>query len=68
ARPPATSPLAELEVLQLLATGLTTNEIAAKLFTSKRTVETHRQHILEKTQTKNTAALIHRAVTEGLLN
>ena len=58
----------ELEVLQLLAVGLTTNEIAAKLFTSKRTVETHRQHILEKTQTKNTAALIHRAVTEGLLD
>ena len=58
----------ELEVLQLLAAGLTTNEIAAKLFTSKRTVESHRQHILEKTQTKNTAALIHRAVTEGLLD
>ncbi|AMJ64182.1 response regulator transcription factor [Hymenobacter sp. PAMC 26628] len=58
----------ELEVLRLLATGLTTNDIAAKLFTSKRTIETHRQHILEKTQTKNTAALIHRAVTEGLLD
>ncbi|MGI4886316.1 MAG: response regulator [Janthinobacterium lividum] len=58
----------ELEVLQLLAAGLTTNEIAAKLFTSKRTVETHRQHILEKTQTRNTASLIHRAVTEGLLD
>ena len=58
----------EQEVLQLLAEGLTTNEIAAKLFTSKRTVETHRQHILKKTQAKNTASLIHQAVTQGLLD
>jgi DNA-binding NarL/FixJ family response regulator len=55
-------------VLQLLAEGLTTNEIAEKLFTSKRTIETHRQNILEKTQTKNTAALIRMAVTQGLLD
>ena len=58
----------ESEVLQLLAEGLTTNEIAEKLFTSKRTIETHRQNILEKTQTKNTAALIRLAVTQGLLD
>ncbi|WP_223653002.1 response regulator transcription factor [Hymenobacter psoromatis] len=57
----------ETEVLQLLSEGLTTNEIAEKLFTSKRTIETHRQNILEKTQTKNTAALIRLAVTQGLL-
>ena len=57
----------ETEVLQLLSEGLTTNEIAKKLFTSKRTIETHRQNILEKTQTKNTAALIRLAVTQGLL-
>jgi DNA-binding NarL/FixJ family response regulator len=58
----------ESEVLQLLAEGLTTNEIAEKLFTSKRTIETHRQNILEKTQTKNTAALIRLAVTQGMLD
>ncbi|MFD1467783.1 response regulator [Hymenobacter caeli] len=58
----------EKEVLQLLADGLTTNQIAARLFTSTRTVETHRQNILEKTQTKNTAALIRLAVIEGLLS
>ncbi|MGI4740101.1 MAG: response regulator [Janthinobacterium lividum] len=57
----------ETEVLQLLAEGHTTNEIAEKLFTSKRTIETHRQNILEKTQTKNTASLIRLAVTQGLL-
>lgn len=58
----------ETEVLQLLAEGMTTNEIAGKLFTSKRTIETHRQNILTKTQTKNTAALIRLAVVQGLLN
>jgi DNA-binding NarL/FixJ family response regulator len=58
----------ESEVLNLLSEGLTTSEIAEKLFTSKRTIETHRQNILEKTQTKNTAALIKLAVTQGLLN
>ena len=57
----------ETEILRLLADGLTTNEMADKLFTSKRTVETHRQNILEKTQTKNTAALIRLAMAQGLL-
>ena len=56
----------ETEVLQLLSEGLTTNEIAERLFTSKRTIETHRQNILDKTQMKNTAALIRFAV-EGKL-
>jgi DNA-binding NarL/FixJ family response regulator len=42
--------------------------MAEKLFTSKRTIETHRQNILEKTQTKNTAALIKLAMTQGLLD
>ena len=58
----------ELEILRLLAEGLTTGEMAEKLFTSKRTIETHRQNILEKTQTKNTAALIRLAMTRGLLD
>jgi DNA-binding NarL/FixJ family response regulator len=58
----------ETEILHLLADGLTTSEMADKLFTSKRTVETHRQNILEKTQTKNTAALIRLAMAQGLLD
>ena len=57
----------ETEVLQLIAEGLTNAEIAEKLFTSKRTIETHRQNIIEKTQAKNTAALISYAVRQGLL-
>jgi DNA-binding NarL/FixJ family response regulator len=58
----------EKEVLQLISEGLTTGEIADKLFTSKRTIETHRQNMLGKTQSKNTASLIKLAMTEGLIS
>jgi len=58
----------ELEVLKLIAEGLTNGEIADKLFTSKRTIETHRQNIIAKTQAKNTAALIKLAVGRGLIS
>jgi len=57
----------EMEVLSLVAEGLTNAEIAVRLFTSKRTIETHRQNIMEKTQTRNTAALIKLAARQGLL-
>jgi DNA-binding NarL/FixJ family response regulator len=57
----------EQEILQLVADGLTTAEIAEKLFTSPRTVETHRQNIMEKTGAKNTAALIKTAASQGWL-
>ena len=69
ATPSAVSPLSrrEQEVLQLVAEGLTTQQIADQLFTSKRTVETHRQNILEKTGAKNTAALIRHAMAQGFL-
>ncbi|MCF1752345.1 response regulator transcription factor [Mariniradius sediminis] len=49
----------EIEVLALLMQGLTTNEIAERLFVSFQTVKSHRRHILEKTGAKNTAALIN---------
>ncbi|GAA4055487.1 response regulator transcription factor [Hymenobacter glaciei] len=57
----------EMEVLSLVANGLTNAEIAERLFTSKRTIETHRQNIMDKTQTRNTAALIKLAVSQRLL-
>lgn len=58
----------EREVLQLVAEGLTTEAIANRLLTSKRTVETHRQHLMAKTQAKNTAALVRLAVSQGWLH
>jgi DNA-binding NarL/FixJ family response regulator len=57
----------EREVLQLISEGLTNAEIAEQLFTSKRTVETHRQNLLEKTHAKNTAALVKLALADGLI-
>jgi DNA-binding NarL/FixJ family response regulator len=57
----------EIEVLQLISQGLTTGEIADKLFLSKRTIETHRQNMMEKMQVKNTAALIKQAMADGIL-
>lgn len=57
----------ELEVLALIAEGYTNAAIAEKLFTSKRTIETHRQNIIEKTQTKNTANLIKYAIQHKLI-
>jgi len=57
----------EKEVLGLIAQGLTNNEISEKLFISKRTVEGHRQSLIAKTNTKNTATLIRLAVLSGLV-
>jgi DNA-binding NarL/FixJ family response regulator len=48
----------EKEVLEHIAEGLTTNEIAQKLFISYATVDTHRKNLLAKLQAKNTASLI----------
>ncbi|WP_018479188.1 response regulator transcription factor [Pontibacter roseus] len=58
----------ELEVLALIGEGFTNAEIAERLFTSKRTVETHRQNLLEKTSSRNTAMLVRYALQRGLIN
>lgn len=57
----------EMEILKLIAEGLTNSEIGEKLFTSRRTVETHRKSLIQKTGSKNTAALIRFAVTRGII-
>jgi two-component system, NarL family, response regulator NreC len=57
----------ETEVLGLIAKGLTTKEIAAKLFVSSRTIETHRANILKKLEVKNTAELIKKAAKMNLI-
>jgi DNA-binding NarL/FixJ family response regulator len=48
----------EMEVLVLIADGMTNNEIAQKLFISITTVDTHRKNLLEKFSAKNTAELV----------
>ena len=47
----------ELQIIKFIADGLTKHEIAAQLFLSTVTVDTHRKNILAKLQIKNTAAL-----------
>jgi len=57
----------EKEVLNLISAGLSNQEIANSLFLSKRTVDKHRENILSKTQTKNTAELIMFSIKNKLI-
>ncbi|MFN4123856.1 MAG: response regulator [Flavobacteriales bacterium] len=56
----------EVEVLRLICEELTAAEIAEKLFISPRTVEGHRNKLMEKTGAKNIAGLVVYAMKEGL--
>ena len=57
----------EIEVLQLMAEGLTNQQMSDKLFLSKRTIEGHRQSLIEKTGAPNTAGLISFALRNGVI-
>ncbi|HXS36035.1 MAG TPA: response regulator transcription factor [Flavipsychrobacter sp.] len=57
----------EKEVLKLIAENYTSQEIADKLFLSKRTIDSHRLNLLLKLEVKNTAALIKKCIDMGLL-
>ncbi|MGN6180067.1 MAG: response regulator [Mucilaginibacter sp.] len=58
----------DLQILELIANGLTNQEIADSLFTSKRTIEGYRQSLIDKTGTRNTASLVRYAVRHKLIN
>ncbi|MBE9049705.1 helix-turn-helix transcriptional regulator [Nostocales cyanobacterium LEGE 11386] len=55
----------ELQIIDLVAAGLTNQEIAGKLEISKRTVDNHISNILTKTQTENRVALVRWALQWG---
>lgn len=57
----------EREVLQLIVDGLTSQEIAEKLYISPRTVDTHRFNLMQKLELKNTAGLVRYALEHGLI-
>ena len=57
----------EIEVLVAICQGLSTQEIADKLFISKRTVDKHRANILDKSGCKNTASLVVYAIRNGFV-
>lgn len=56
----------EREVLQLLAEGKTTKQIASALHVSVKTIETHRQQMMEKLNMRSIAELTKYAIREGL--
>jgi len=64
--PPVTLTKREEEILELVAQGLTSNEIADRLFISPRTVETHRAHLMEKLGAKNAASLVRYALMHSM--
>jgi DNA-binding CsgD family transcriptional regulator len=55
----------ELQIIDLVAAGLTNQEIAGKLEISKRTVDNHISNILTKTETDNRVALVRWAMLWG---
>ena len=57
----------ELEIVKLVAEGHTTDEIASTLVISKRTVEHHRSHILEKLGMRDRVELTRYAIRRGLV-
>ncbi|MEA2399251.1 MAG: two-component system, NarL family, response regulator NreC [Thermoleophilaceae bacterium] len=67
AGPPDDLSAREVEVLRLIALGHTNAEIAAQLYLSVRTVESHRAHIQQKTQRSSRAELVSYARDHGLL-
>ncbi len=66
---PATPALSrrEKEILACIATDLSSQQIADKLFISKRTVDSHRTSLLMKLEVKNAAALVKKAIQLGLV-
>ncbi len=58
----------ELEVLELVAKGLSNAEIADALFISKRTVDGHKANLISKTGSKNVVDLLIYSIKEGLVS
>jgi DNA-binding CsgD family transcriptional regulator len=55
----------ELQVLELVAAGLTNEQISERLEISKRTVDNHISNVLKKTDTENRVALVRWALQWG---
>ncbi|CAN1211435.1 LuxR C-terminal-related transcriptional regulator [Tumidithrix helvetica PCC 7403] len=68
-QPQSNSPIAlserELQVIELVAAGMSNQDIAVELAISKRTVDNHISNILNKTQTDNRVALVRWALQWG---
>jgi DNA-binding NarL/FixJ family response regulator len=58
----------ELEIIALIAQGLSNKEIGEKLFISHRTVDTHRTNVMSKLGVHNVAGIVRFAINNGLAN
>lgn len=58
----------EVEILKLVAEGLSNKEIGDRLFISHRTVDTHRTNLMTKLEVHNVAGLVRFAIQNGLIS
>jgi len=58
----------ETEILKLVSEGATTAGIAAQLFISPQTVETHRKNLMQKFKVNNSASLIRKAIENNIIS
>ncbi len=66
--PASTLTARELQIMEMLARGLTSREIAHDLDISTKTVDTHRAHLLQKLRLRNNAELARFAVKHGFVS
>jgi len=57
----------ELEVLEFLADGMTTDDIAREMFLSPATVDTHRRNIIKKLDVNNITEAVAHGLRTGLI-
>ena len=57
----------EMEIISLIADGLSSKEIAKQLSISMKTVETHRARIIKKLNVRNVAELIKKVISLGII-
>jgi len=65
---PANLTASEIDVVRLIANGMTTKEIATKKYISHHTVNTHRKNIFRKMEVSNSSELILNAIKAGLID
>ena len=58
----------ELEILQIIAKGLSNNEVASVLGLSKATIRTHLEHIYEKLDVTNRVEAVTEGIRQGIIN
>jgi DNA-binding NarL/FixJ family response regulator len=66
-RKAATITARELQVLTLVAEGFSSRRVAAELGIGVRTVETHRERLMDKLSARNAVTLVRAALTRGLV-